>query len=58
MEVAYVALAEGTMHAVATVELPTDLDRVDLPVEVEVTDDDGQVVFTARIDLWVTPRRT
>lgn len=57
MEVAYVALAKGTMHAVATVDLPADLDRVDVPVHVEVTDDEDTVVFTARIDLWVTPRR-
>lgn len=58
MEVTYDALARGTMHAVATVDLPADLDRVGLPVHVEVTDDDGQVVFTARIDLWITPQRS
>lgn len=57
MSVSYVALAKGTMHGVATVELPADLDRVDVPVHVEVTDDDGTVVFTAQIDLWVTPKR-
>ena len=56
MSVSYVALARGTMHAVATVDLPAELDRVDVPVEVEVTDDAGTVVFTATIDLWVTPR--
>lgn len=57
MQVRYVALARGTMHAVAHVDLPADLDRVELPVPVEVTDDDGTVVFTATIDLWITPRR-
>lgn len=55
MQVRYVALARGTMHAIATVDLPDDLDRVGVPVE--VTDDDGDLVFTATIDLWVTPRR-
>ena len=57
MSVEYVALARGTMHAVATVDLPADLDRVGVPVEIEVTDDEGTVVFTATIDLWVTPRK-
>jgi acyl-coenzyme A thioesterase PaaI-like protein len=57
MSVEYLAKARGTMHATATLTLPDQLgDRRELPVEVTVTDDDDQQVFTAEIRIWVTER--
>ncbi|MFT5563697.1 MAG: acyl-coenzyme A thioesterase PaaI-like protein, partial [Myxococcota bacterium] len=59
MSVEYLARAGGTMHGVATLELPAVLPiegGVDLPVEVSVTDDAGVEVFTATIHIWVTAK--
>lgn len=58
MTVGYEAKARGTMHAVATLELPDPMPSADggveLPVPVSVTDDEGTEVFTAEIRLWIT----
>jgi acyl-coenzyme A thioesterase PaaI-like protein len=55
MTVAYKAKARGTMHATATLTLPEPLgDRVEVPVEIAVLDNEGVVVFTATIEIWVT----
>ena len=58
MTVEYLQTARGTMHARAVLELPEPLaDRIELPVEISVSDDDGTEVFTAVIRIWVTERQ-
>lgn len=58
MSVEYRAKARGTMHAVATFELPDPLPGAgageELPVTVAVTDHDGTEVFSAEIRIWIT----
>jgi acyl-coenzyme A thioesterase PaaI-like protein len=58
MTVEYRRKAKGTMHAVATpaqaiVEAAAGYD---LPVDVAVTDPGGEIVFRARIMMWISPR--
>lgn len=57
MTVNYTAIARGTMHATATLELP-DLNPggVEVPVAISVANDDGDEVFNAEIRIWITPR--
>lgn len=57
MTVAYKAKARGTMHALARLDLPATLppDGVEVPVAVSVTDRADVEVFTAEIQIWVTP---
>lgn len=59
MTVEYLKKATGTMHAVATPAFePRDADEgYELPVEVTVANDGGELVFRARISMWVSPRR-
>lgn len=58
MQVEYTALARGTMHCVATLDLPDPPgDRTDVPVLVSVTDDAGAEVFRGAIDIHVTRKR-
>ncbi|MFD0739290.1 hotdog fold domain-containing protein [Lysobacter koreensis] len=59
MTVEYLKKAAGTMHAVATPEIPLveAAAGYDLPVIVVVTDPAGDTVFRARIAMWVSPRR-
>lgn len=58
MTVDYKAKARGTMHAVATLELPEPLPASgtgsEVPVRIPVTDADGAEVFDAEIRVWVT----
>lgn len=58
MSVEYLKKATGTMNAVATPECPLDISEAgyDAPVLVEVSDNKGDVVFRARIAMWVSPR--
>jgi acyl-coenzyme A thioesterase PaaI-like protein len=57
MTVEYKAKARGTMHAIATLELPDPLeDRLELPVDISVRDGDDAEVFTATIRIWVTEK--
>ena len=58
MAVEYLKKAVGTMHAVATPEIPVveSAAGYDLPVTVVVTDPTGDAVFRARIAMWVSPR--
>jgi acyl-coenzyme A thioesterase PaaI-like protein len=57
MTVEYKAKARGTMHATASLPLPTPLgDKVELPVAISVTDDRGTEVFDAEIRIWVRRR--
>ncbi len=57
MTVEYLAKAATDLTAVARIEpLPEFDGPVEVPVEVNVTDTDGQVVFRAVITMWVTPR--
>jgi hypothetical protein len=58
MQVEYRRKALGTMHAVATPDVPiVAADRgYDLPVSVEIRDARAQVVCVARIAMWVSPR--
>jgi acyl-coenzyme A thioesterase PaaI-like protein len=58
MTVEYLRKAVGTMRAVATPAQPAieAVKGYELPVDVEVTDPSGQVVFRARIAMWLSPR--
>jgi acyl-coenzyme A thioesterase PaaI-like protein len=59
MTVSYLKKASGTMHGVATPEIPVVSATVgyELPVNVDVRDPGGDVVFNARILMWLSPRR-
>ena len=59
MTVEYLKKAVGTMRAVATPAQPMveSEQGYDLPVDVVVTDAQGDAVFRARIAMWVSPRR-
>jgi acyl-coenzyme A thioesterase PaaI-like protein len=57
MTVNYTAIARGTMHAEALLDLPElGDDGVEVPVRIGVTDDAGTPVFDAEIRIWITPR--
>lgn len=58
MNVEYLKKAAGTMHAVATPDIPIveAAQGYDLPVTVVVNDPQGETVFRARIAMWVSPR--
>lgn len=58
MRVEYLKKAVGTMHAAATPDVPAieSNQGYELPVTVVVTDAQGDVVFRARIAMWVSPR--
>ncbi len=57
MEVKYLAKATGTQHAVATPAqaIVSAEAGCALPVNVQVRDTAGTMVFEARIDMWVSP---
>jgi acyl-coenzyme A thioesterase PaaI-like protein len=59
MTVEYLKKANGSMRAVATPmrAIEATQEGYDLPVEVVVTDPQGDTVFRARIAMWVSPRR-
>jgi acyl-coenzyme A thioesterase PaaI-like protein len=59
MQVEYLGKANGTMHAVATLDIPAveSATGYELPVTVVVTDPQQAPVFRARIAMWVAPRR-
>ncbi|EIM01481.1 DUF4442 domain-containing protein [Rhodanobacter thiooxydans] len=59
MSVEYLKKAVGTMHGIATPELaaPVSGDGYEWPVKVEVADDAGEMVFRARVLMWVSPRK-
>jgi acyl-coenzyme A thioesterase PaaI-like protein len=58
MSVEYTAKARGTMRAETSLELPADMSqKQELPVNIAVTDPKSQVVFTAVIRIWVTPKK-
>ena len=58
MTVEYVKKAMGTIRGVATPAIPivAASDGYELPVDVVLTDDAGDVVFRATISMWVSPR--
>jgi hypothetical protein len=58
MTVEYLKKARGTMHAVATPDVPVveSATGYDLPITVPVHDQQGEVVFRARIVMWLTPK--
>ena len=58
MSVEYLKKATGTMHASATPDIPmaTAGAGYELPVTVEVRNEGGEIVFRARIAMWVSPR--
>lgn len=58
MSVEYLKKAVGTQHAVATPEFTPyeSAQAYELPVNVSVTDPQGDAVFKARISMWVSPR--
>ncbi|GAB3378068.1 hotdog fold domain-containing protein [Lysobacter fragariae] len=58
MTVEYLKKARGTMHAVATPDIPIveSTTGYDLPVTVSVRDRQGDEVFRARIAMWLSPK--
>ena len=58
MTVEYLKKAIGTQHGVATPEFPPReaAEGYVLPVNVVVTDPQGEAVFKARISMWVSPK--
>ncbi len=60
MTVEYLKKAMGTMRAVATLEAePRDAEAgYELPVRVDIADTSGEIVFRARIAMWVSPKRS
>ena len=58
MAVEYLKKAVGTQRGVATPEFPPReaSEGYELPVNVVVTDPQGEVVFKARISMWVSPK--
>nr|WP_298124926.1 hotdog fold domain-containing protein [uncultured Pseudoxanthomonas sp.] len=58
MTVEYLKKAVGTMHAVATpaFEPRESAEGYDLPMQVVVSDAQGEPVFRASIRMWVSPR--
>lgn len=60
MTVEYLKKARGPMHAVATPGLEPRESGTGyaLPMRVEVTDGQGEIVFRAEIGMWVSPRPT
>lgn len=59
MTVAYLKKAVGTLHGVATPEVAAHsaVDGYEWPVDVQVTDAADEVVFRARVMMWVAPRK-
>jgi acyl-coenzyme A thioesterase PaaI-like protein len=59
MTVEYLSKATGSMHAVATPEIPVVASDSghEWPVVVQVADQAGKAVFRARIMMWVSPRQ-
>ena len=60
MTVEYVKKAIGTMRAVATLSIPIveANEGYALPVEVIVTDPNGETTFRATISMWLSPKRS
>jgi len=58
MTVEYLKKARGTMHAVATPDIPIvdSAEGYELPVTVSVRDPRGEEVFRARILMWLSPK--
>lgn len=58
MSVEYLKKAVGTQRGVATPEFPPreSAEGYELPVNVVVTDPQGDAVFRARISMWVSPK--
>jgi len=59
MTVEYLKKANGTMHGVATPDVPVveSASGYELPVTVIVKNDAGEAVFRASIEMWVSPRK-
>ncbi|SFK38854.1 hotdog fold domain-containing protein [Lysobacter sp. cf310] len=59
MTVEYLKKATGTMHGIATPDIPVveAASGYNLPVSVVVNNDAGEAVFRARIAMWVSPRK-
>ncbi|OOG61059.1 DUF4442 domain-containing protein [Rhodanobacter sp. B05] len=59
MTVEYLKKATGTMLGVATPEAParSSAEGYEWPVDVRISDADGEVVFRARVNMWVSPRK-
>ncbi|MDO9356375.1 MAG: hotdog fold domain-containing protein [Solirubrobacteraceae bacterium] len=59
MTIDYLTKATGTLVAEATIALPKSLgDKVELPVEISLTDRKGHQVSHAQIRIWMTAKRT
>ena len=60
MAVEYLRKAHGTLEATATPEIPVAVadSGYELPVAVAVRDTSDEIVFRARITMWLAPRAT
>lgn len=58
MRVQYLKKAVGVMRAIATpaIAIVESTDGYELPVEVVVTDPQGDAVFRATISMWISPK--
>ncbi|MFW2404110.1 MAG: hotdog fold domain-containing protein [Gammaproteobacteria bacterium] len=58
MTVEYLGKAQTDLRAVAVIDpMPEFGPAMDLPVAVSVTDEAGQLVFSAQITMWVSPKK-
>ncbi len=59
MQVRYLKKAVGTMTASARPAQPivASTEAAEVPVDVEIRDAADELVFTARIGMWISPRR-
>lgn len=59
MTVEYLKKATGSMRGVATPEYPahSEAQGYEWPVQVQVSDDAGAMVFRARVLMWLAPRK-
>lgn len=59
MNVSYLKRAKGTMHGTATprIAIISATEGYELPVNVDVLDDAGDIVFNAEIRMWLSPKK-
>ncbi len=57
MQVRYLAAAKGKLTAFASMRDIVPGEKAEVPVSVEVKNQAGEVVFTASIDMYVSPKR-
>jgi acyl-coenzyme A thioesterase PaaI-like protein len=59
MSVEYLAKAKGTLEVEARIALPASLEQAQgVPALVSIRDAGGTEVFRARIEMWISPKRS